>query len=239
MAMLNEEMLLLSAGISCEYHTQQTEAAMPDDFIFTPTKQFARRIQRLKRRSTHSTIYRALTRAAAFFLALLTAGTIWLSVDAQARKIFYSWIQEIYQNTIRVIFTSADRGFTITDYYVLKDTPEGFEPYEVVKTDSGAQTVYRGEDVKQVIIIGYSTKSEQSFMCSTANAKQVAATVNGNPAVAFISGDTQTSNSMIWSVDDNIFFHMAGFMELEELVALAESIISASYEEIEALGFWI
>ncbi len=237
--MLNEEMLLLSAGISCEYHTQQTEAAMPDDFIFTPTKQFVRRIQRLKGRSTHSAVYRTLTRAAAFFLALLTAGTIWLSVDVQARKIFYSWIQEIYQNTIRVIFTSADKDFTITDYYVLKDTPEGFEPYDVTKTDTGACTTYRGADAKQFISISYSTESEHSFIYDTANAKQVSVTVNENPAVAFISGDTQTSNSMIWSVDDKIFFHIAGFMELDELVALAENIVNVSYEEIVVLGFWI
>lgn len=256
--MLNEEKLTRSAGTSCAFHTQALETAMPEDFAFSPSTRFTRRMQKLKRRSAHPTAYRVLTRAAAFFLALLTAGTIWLSVDAQARKAVYGWIQRIYQNSVRVIFTSKDKDFAVTSFFVLENCPEGYTPYEVQKTDTGVYTLYRDENYaptrveetnegeyrlqhgchgKEFISIQCSTDSAYSFIHSTNKFGQIAATVNGEPAMVFISGDPYTSNSIIWSVDDKVFFHIAGFFDQDELVALAESVVSVSYEETKDLGF--
>ena len=76
---------------------------------FSP--QFERSMKRVLRRAKHPAVYRYLRRAACFFIALILAGTSWLTIDAKARAVFFDWVRPAVQELCGVpLYRYSSRG---------------------------------------------------------------------------------------------------------------------------------
>lgn len=66
----------------------------------TFSRAFERKMRPLLRRQRHPLFAQAVRRAAAFFLTVLVGAGVWLTVDVQAREIFFAWVREFYEASV-------------------------------------------------------------------------------------------------------------------------------------------
>ena len=90
--MISEERLRQAAGTAAMAIADSLPAPEECQHGFSPG--FERRMRKVLRRGNHPSVYRGLRRAACFLLALLLSGSVWLTVDTEARDIVFGWISE-------------------------------------------------------------------------------------------------------------------------------------------------
>ena len=62
------------------------------------------------------------------------------------------------------------------------------------------------------------------FEMEQAQAYRTTASVNGQVADVIISNVPEHSNAIIWTLSDNTAFYIGAFLDVEELVKIAESV---------------
>ena len=94
--MITEEMLCAAAARSCEIYVSYLERGYNPENQHEFSLQFKKKIKKLKRKADHPVFYHAARRIASIVLAILIAGGVWITVDAEARAAFVGWVKEIY-----------------------------------------------------------------------------------------------------------------------------------------------
>ena len=94
--MITEEMLCAAAARSCEIYVSYLERGYNPENQHEFSLQFKKKIKKLKRKADHPVFYHAARRIASIVLAILIAGGVWITVDAEARAAFVGWVKEVY-----------------------------------------------------------------------------------------------------------------------------------------------
>ena len=92
--MIPNEMLRESAARTYEKYVSNLLSDFDPEYYYEFSSGFEKRIEKLKRRADHPVLYHTLKRIAIVLLTLLIAGTVWISVDADARAAFFGWIND-------------------------------------------------------------------------------------------------------------------------------------------------
>ena len=100
--MISEEALRLAAQRAGQTLTDSLPDPETCDHEFSPA--FEKKMKRLINREQYASVYRGLKRVACFFLAVLLSGSVWLSVDAEARQIVFGWLSEKTEDAQRYFF---------------------------------------------------------------------------------------------------------------------------------------
>ena len=95
--MITEEMLREAAEKAGEALTAYYERDYDPDKPLEIPPEFEKKIERLKRRAKHPVFYKTMRRVASIALAILVAGSAWITVDAEARAAVVGWVKEIYE----------------------------------------------------------------------------------------------------------------------------------------------
>lgn len=223
--MIPENMLRQAAARSCEAYAAALAEEMPADFKFIPTPRFQKRIKKLTRRVNHPQAYRILQRAASIFLAILTAGVIWLSVDAEAREAFFGWVREIYYDTFVYRFEQLPTSEETVYQYRLGVLPQGYQEYKVVESPSNVFVVYKNADGQLLKFIYATDKHQLGLQVDAAPASVKQLTINQQSAELLIYNNTETAPVLVWhSPNNETGFLLSGFLDEDELVRLAESV---------------
>ena len=115
--MITEEMLCAAAARSCEIYVSYLERGYNPENQHEFSLQFKKKIKKLKRKADHPVFYHAARRIASIVLAILIAGGVWITVDAEARAAFVGWVKEIYGTYFVYHFEgSSDVNKELVDY---------------------------------------------------------------------------------------------------------------------------
>jgi len=91
---------------------------------------------------------------ASVFLALIITSSVWLTIDADAREIVFSWIREVYENSIIYRFWDQDET-GVLPHYDPTWLPEGFEQVYEYRDEISHGRLYQKQNSKSGIVIEY------------------------------------------------------------------------------------
>ena len=138
--MISEERLRQAAGAAVLALADSLPAPEECRHEFSPG--FERRMRKVLRRGNHPTVYRGLRRVASFLLALLLSGSVWLTVDTEAREAVFGWISERVEGAYHYFFRGERTSQDYLTGYTLSKIPEGYHKEDVFETDSYTETTY-------------------------------------------------------------------------------------------------
>ena len=93
--MITDEMLREAAARTFEKYILDLLRNYDSEYQYEFSVDFEKKIKKLKLRANHPILYQSIRRIAIIFLTLLLSGAIWITIDANARAAFFSWISEV------------------------------------------------------------------------------------------------------------------------------------------------
>lgn len=221
--MITDEALCAAAAKSSAVYIRYVEQGFDPKHQHVFSLKFEKQLKRIRRRARHPVLYPAIQRIASFLLAILIGGTVWLSVDINARAAFLGWVKEFYETYIVYRF-DTNHPRNITEIYRPTWLPEGYQ--EIYSDYSGNTAEIRYMNTTgQGLIFGYSINSTNVdwFMdISISTVKQVY--VNGMPANLLLPDGSEMANTIVWTTSDNTSFYISAFLSEANMIKVAESI---------------
>lgn len=170
---------------------------------------------------------KAMKRVAMFFLAVLVSAGAWLSVNAEAREAFFSWVRDTYTGAqvYRFFGEPAAEEFPT---YRLSWVPEGYEEVDVRNDSETFYAFYQnGDDVLHSFEFRYFfTQRGRYIGLLTEETEHTSLTVNGMQADLYQAVDPDAvSNLILIDEDAGIVFQIEGVLDRSILLRIAESIV--------------
>jgi hypothetical protein len=193
---------------------------------------FEKKIKKLMRRADHPILYHTLKRIAVILLTLLIAGTVWISVDADARAAFFGWVSD----TISTYFVynyigEANDSFDSSDYRP-NWLPDGYSEISEKASDKRTRVTYLNDKSESYIVfIYYRNKEEPSVFVEFSDTNAVEAQVNGCSVMFFVSEKEDVTSAITWVSTDDSLFYMSGYLGENELIMIAESVQKITKQE--------
>lgn len=91
--MISEEMLR-NAAIEADHVLMDSISQLEEHHEFSPN--FEHNMKRIIRRAKHPLLYGSLKKVACFVMVLLISGSVFLTVNVEARAAFVGWLRETY-----------------------------------------------------------------------------------------------------------------------------------------------
>lgn len=221
--MISEEMLNKAAAEA----DQRIRNSLPDpaECQHEFSSLFQRKMYRILRKARHPVLYALPKYAACFVLVAVLASGTWLTVDVEARTIFFEWVRKQYESFIEYRFIGEAEPEAEYAQYELKSLPEGF--YEVNRMESNGNTDVVYQDISgNMIQFSYSYGDDSiSFFIENSNFEVQTVFVKGEEAEFYLSSEPNSANVLLWkSKDGHILFYIASNLPKETMITLAESI---------------
>lgn len=145
------------------------------------------------------------------------------------RAAVINWVTEWYETHVvyRLFGESAEDQIVPLPKYVISDLPTGYSTDgESLKLPNYSEIIYKDE-IGGIIRLEYTRMVEgNALMIGTGNMMISDAMVNGCAAQLYISTDPTQSNAVVWiNEQDNLQFLIDAFIERQELLHMAESVI--------------
>ena len=224
--MIQEEMLRAAAAKSYQLYTENLTADYDPANQHTFSPEFTQKIKRLNRKASHATLYRIMQCAASFALALLIAGSVWLTADVEARADFFGWIKEKYETFFVYRFIGdidADESNIISEFE-LTWIPDGYT--KIKDLDSGNQkTIIYANDSGQLLKFNCSSNpDEANFFIDINDGELQTATVGEYEADVILFDNPHTANAILWTDQCDRAFYISAFLNESDLLKIANSI---------------
>lgn len=221
---ITDEMLREAAGEAAEVLTLTAQRDyVPGSFV--PSPEFQGRMEALLRRSRRPAVPTLLRRAAAAALVLLLGCGSWLTLDAKAQKRFSGWIREEheYHATYKPEEGAKPEYSGKRDHYRLGWIPEGYCETHKSKRKHGGNVVY--SNGKWNLGFSYSWGENTSLLITdTDRMTRSYVKVRGVPGDLWTSECPDIAPCLIWTDENGVNFYLGGFLKVEDLLRLAESI---------------
>ena len=169
-------------------------------------------------------------RAAAALLALVIGATSWLAVDTQARAAFFSWVREVYENSVVYRFFNDTSVVDQLPDYRPSWVPDGYVQTDVIETDTVCSIIYQNiTDPSDSFIFDYNLYSDNTNSALLTEKDEYEfqeLSVNGKTAHYYHSLNDDRANDLIW-IDETtaILFTLNGYLEQDVMLHIAESVI--------------
>lgn len=225
--MISEERLRQAAGAAVLALADNIPAPEEGDHEFSP--RFERRMRRVLRQGNHPAVYRGLRRVASFLLALLLSGSVWLTVDTDAREAVLGWISEQVEGAYHYFFHGDGSSQKQDVEFALSEIPEGYRKEDVFETDSYTETTYVEAETGRYLSFGWlhpsteTTTPEMFFLTGDMEREQVQ--INGNAAEFYRDDTGNMANVIVWRNEKNdTLLYISGYFDKGSLIDMAESV---------------
>ena len=169
-------------------------------------------------------------RAAAALLALVIGAMSWLAVDTQARAAFFSWVREVYENSVVYRFFNDTSVVDQLPDYRPSWVPDGYVQTDVIEDDTVHSIIYENiANPDDSFVFDYQLYFDSmnlSLQWEDHECEILELQINGKTAHFYRSLDGSITNDLIW-VDENttILFTLTGYLEQDVMLHIAESVI--------------
>ena len=222
--MIPNEMLRETAARTYEKYVSNLLSDFDPEYHYEFSSGFEKRIEKLKRRANHPILYRTLKRIAIVLLTLLIAGTVWISVDADARAAFFGWISEITGSYYEYHHTSKADIISEPMDYRPTWIPYGYTE-RTVRVFDDKTTVRYLNDRGELLSFSYVNTHEAvdwSFDISKGSIQSC--NVGDCSASIFLSDSEDTASFITWVNGYDTAFCITGFISETELMRIAENV---------------
>ncbi len=225
--MISEERLRQAAGAAVLALADNIPAPEEGDYEFSP--RFERRMRRVLRQGNHPAVYRGLRRVASFLLALLLSGSVWLTVDTDAREAVLGWISEQVEGAYHYFFHGDGSSQKQDVEFVLSKIPEGYRKEDVFETDSYTETIYVEAETGRYLSFGWLHPSTETatpeLFFLTGDMEREQAQVKGRTAEFYRDDTGNMANVIVWRDEKNdTLLYISGYFDKGSLIDMAESV---------------
>lgn len=221
--MITEEMLRVAAAEANQAILDSLP--LPQECVHRFSPQFERKMKRIIRRERHPVAYKFFQAAACFLMTVILTGTTWLSVDAEAREIFFAWVRQQYENLVEYRFEGSVPDEEILTSFAPTWLPDGYEENEVQSAGGTCIRTYSNSS-GQVIHFMYSAGADATslFLVSDqVTAEEVV--VGAQKADFYKDADPQNANALVWqSESGDILYCITAALPKSDIVKIAESV---------------
>lgn len=221
--MINEELLRRAAAKSSENYTELLAADFEPQNQHVFSKEFEKKIRKLTRRTNHPLFYRGVKRVASVILAVILAGSIWLTFDVEARAAFVGWVKEVYGNFFAYRFV-GEGAESESARYRLGYVPDGYTEFWVDISSESKVFVYTNDEGKLLKFNYVSAPDETDWVLISTSLRKKHTEVNGISAELLVSDDPAVAGGILWMTEDNTGFYISGYFSEEELIKIAENV---------------
>lgn len=221
--MISKEMLKKAAAEADQAIRDSLPAPADCKHEFSPS--FQRKMRRTFRKAKHPILYKLPKYAACFVLVVAIVSGTWLTIDAEARAAFFSWVREQYETFIEYRFTGDTIQNDKSTQYELTQLPDGFFESDRMESDGNAVVIYQNKS-GEIIQFTYSQGDDSISLFLESNTSDVQIVRVGNvDAEFYLSSDPDISNGLVWkSEDGNTFFCITSTLPQGVMLQLAESV---------------
>lgn len=186
---------------------------------------FERKMKRLIRRKSHPIAYKFSQTAACILAVIILGGTTWLSIDTQARAMFFSWVRETYESYVSYRFAGESGSQATPESYEPTWLPEGFTLHTENNSGNDTFLVYTsGKDDMLTFMAIHGSDSVGLFI--TSDYESVTPTMVGDIQGDYYQAeDPKNANGLVWqSTEEEMLFCITAPLPEETLVKIAESV---------------
>lgn len=221
--MITDEMLQAAAA---EADQAILDALPPSEACKHPfSLGFERKMRRLIRRKSHPVVYKFLQTAACILAVVILGGTTWLSVDTQARAMFFSWVRQTYESYVSYRFAGEAASQATSESYEPSWLPEGFALRTENHSGNDTFLVYtNGKDDMISFMAIHGSESVGLFI--TSDYESVTPVMVGDVQGDYYQAeDPENANGLVWqSTEEEMLFCITAPLPEETLVKIAESV---------------
>ena len=225
--MISEERLRQAAGAAVLALADSLPAPEECQHEFSPG--FEQRMRKVLRRGNHPTVYRRLRRAACFLLAILLSGSVWLTVDTEAREVVFGWISERVEGAYHYFFHGDGTSQKQVVVYALSKIPEWYRKEDVFEADNYTETTYVETGTGRRLSLGWLHPSTETatpeLFFLTGGMEQEQAQVNGRAAEFYRDDTGNMANAIVWRDEErDTLLYISGYFDKKFLIGLAQNV---------------
>lgn len=197
----------------------------PEDCRHEFSPVFLQKMRRTFRRVRHPVLYHLPRYAACFLLTAAVAGGSWLTLDAEARTAFFSWVRRQQNSFVEYRFVGQPPADSQTQTYRLSYLPAGYAVTETLDLD-GLSVVICQDDTGHLLHFSYSAGSDAtSLFVMDDNAPRQEIVLGDVTADLYLAQDPEEASVLVWiSEQDGMAFFLSAALPEEELVKVMEGI---------------
>ena len=222
--MIPHELLREAAARTCESYVYGLLSDYNPECRYVFSADFEKKINKLKRRADHPIFYRTMRRIAIILLTLLIAGTVWISIDSDARAAFFGWFNDFVDDYF--VFRheeGANNGIKPADFRP-SWLPYGYSEDSVKVFDNETTVRYKNDSGELIRFSYVITNEEIDWFFNTSKGHTQSCRVGKYDATLFVSESDDTASSLTWADSDDVAFHVTGFVSETDLIRMAESV---------------
>lgn len=175
-------------------------------------------------------VRKAMRRIAMFFLAVLVSAGAWLTVNAEAREAFFSWVRDAYTDAHVYRFFGEPAGEALPAYG-LSWIPEGYEEVDVRDDGETFIALYQRDDGESHSFFEFRyffVQHDRYIGMMTGSSEHKTVDIHGIQADFYQASDPGAVNYLILVNEDaGIVFQIESVLDKSVIVHIAESIVLA------------
>lgn len=205
----------------------------PKNFNHTFSRRFEHKMRKLINHTKYPMVYKLLKAAACFLLISGLTAFMYLTTNVKARESFFDWIKAQYEHFIEYYFDGMVGNETIDDNelveYRLGWVPEGYAESEVSKNSNKTIVIYSNGSNEWLQFSYYINPASTNLLIGQNPYGYSTIKLNNLTAEIYISDTPNESNGVVWfNESKNILFNISAFLPKEDLIKMAENIVTGS-----------
>lgn len=224
--MINDEALRTAATEADRVITESLPSAAACTHVFPPV--FHKKMQRTIRRGNHPAIARLPKQIACFILSAVIIGGTWLTVDAEARAVFFAWVREVYEEFVAYRFVGSTVAENSHVRYELTWLPDGYTEIDRLITEDGCTIIY-SHDVSLIQFV-YSTGADaDSLFIGDFNGEVQTIQIGEFIADFYQAQNNSQSSTVVWmSAQKDTLFSITTSLPKDIIIELCKSVQKVS-----------
>ena len=221
--MISEERLRQAAIVAGKAYTDSIPA--PESFYHNFSPAFERKMRRVLRRGNHPVVYRVLQRVAGLLLTIVVSGSILLSVNAEAREVFFRWVSEWTEGAYHYFIPRQETSETTSVNYSLPEIPGGYFLLDSFEPEVGSARYECVNKEGRVFRFTCDLNGDIELYLFANEEERRPTAVNGKSAWFYPAESDKHSNTLIWVDEDTgALLSVSGYFGEEFLIQWAEGV---------------
>lgn len=201
---------------------------------FSP--EFERKMQKLIRKARHYTAHKIMNRVACILLVIALAGSSVLVVNVEARKAFFGWFENRFEEFYHYFFAGQEDQNKTDDSqeqeqlktYSLGWLPDGYSFMTSFNMKNGKTMVY-SKDTREMIQFSYingvsDISKASSLFFGEGEYERKRVSVKDHVAEIYFAKDEKNSNVIVWAdIERNVMYAVFAHLDELDLVKMAEN----------------
>lgn len=195
----------------------------PEECTHIFSKRFEKKMKKLIYKTNHFVRYSIIRYAACILISLILSGSVFLTVNTEARAAVMNWIKETFEGVYHYFFVGEETDAASS--YSPDWLPEGYELTAPLKVQTGEMYIYKNKSEEMLMFI-YVYGSDSCSMTVGDGEYEEKYIIEGDfHADILLAQESGKSNSITWSENNGaVIFTISGNIGESDLIKMAQSV---------------